>query len=145
MDGRVVADQWVFDVSVFGSRNQNIHVDYERPLFPETPDVTLPAYMLVLSFALIRITPDLCPIDLAKTHIGCRIVRRYTLAECGHIPMLPVTLNIGGGGRPIRPRREAADGKARPQHIGEHPAHRHVISEAISHHICVVWPLTSMA
>jgi hypothetical protein len=46
MDERVVADQWVCDVSVFGSKNQNIHVDNQRPLFPETPDITLPAYML---------------------------------------------------------------------------------------------------
>jgi hypothetical protein len=27
-------------------------VDYQRPLFPETPDIVLPAYALVVSFGL---------------------------------------------------------------------------------------------
>lgn len=95
MDESVVADQWGCDVPVFGSENQNIHVDYQRPLFPETPDITLPAYMLAVSFGLIQITPALGPIEIAPdTH---RMPRSEALraVECGQIPMLPVTLNIG--------------------------------------------------
>jgi hypothetical protein len=95
MDERVVADQWGCDVPVFGSETQNIHVDYQRPLFPETPDITLPAYMLVVSFALIRITPDLGPIEIAPdTH---RMPRSEALraVESRQIPMLPITLDIG--------------------------------------------------
>jgi ectoine hydroxylase-related dioxygenase (phytanoyl-CoA dioxygenase family) len=95
MDERVVADQWGCDVPVLGSDTQNIHVVYQRPLFPETPDVTLPAYMLVVSFGLIEITPALGPIEIAPgTH---RIPRSEALRaiECGQIPMFSVTLNIG--------------------------------------------------
>jgi len=95
MDERVVADQWGCDVPVFGSENQNIHVDYRHPLFPEIPDITLPTYMLVVSFGLIQITPALGPIEIAPdTH---RMPRSEALraVECGAIPMLPVTLNIG--------------------------------------------------
>ena len=95
MDERVVADQWGCDVPVFGSENQNIHADYQRPLFPETLDISLPAYILVVSFGLIQITPDVGPIEIASdTH---RMPRSEALraVECGRIPMLPVTLNIG--------------------------------------------------
>jgi ectoine hydroxylase-related dioxygenase (phytanoyl-CoA dioxygenase family) len=95
MDERVVADQWGCDVPVFGSENQNIHADYQRPLFPETPDLTLPAHMLVVSFGLIQITSALGPIEIAPdTH---RMPRSEALraVERGEIPMLPVTLNIG--------------------------------------------------
>jgi ectoine hydroxylase-related dioxygenase (phytanoyl-CoA dioxygenase family) len=95
MDERVVADQWGCDVPVFGSENQNIHVDYQRPLFPETPDIALPAYALVVSFGLVQITPAHGPVEIAPdTH---RMPRSQALraVECGQIPMLPVTLNIG--------------------------------------------------
>jgi ectoine hydroxylase-related dioxygenase (phytanoyl-CoA dioxygenase family) len=95
MDERVVADQWGCDVPVFGSEYQDSHVDYQRPLFPETPDITLPAYMLVVGFGLIAITPALGPVEIAPgTH---RMPRREALraVECGEIPLLPVTLNIG--------------------------------------------------
>lgn len=95
MDDRVVADQWGCDVPVFGSEYQNIHGDYQRPLFPETPDVALPAYAVVVSFGLIEITPDLGPPEIAPdTH---RMPRSAALraVECGRIPMVPVTLDIG--------------------------------------------------
>jgi ectoine hydroxylase-related dioxygenase (phytanoyl-CoA dioxygenase family) len=95
MDERVVADQWGCDVPVFGSENQNLHVDYLRPLFPETPDLALPIYVLIVSFGLIQITPALGPIEIAPdTH---RMPRSEALraVERGQIPMLPVTLDIG--------------------------------------------------
>jgi hypothetical protein len=38
MDDRVVADQWGCDVPLRGSEYQGVHVDYQRPLFPESPD-----------------------------------------------------------------------------------------------------------
>ena len=69
MDERVVADQWGCDVPVRGSQNQNFHVDYQRPLFAEAPDLVLPPYMLVVSFGLLPITPDHGPIQIVPgTH-----------------------------------------------------------------------------
>jgi hypothetical protein len=64
MDDRVVADQWGGDVPVQGSKHQQFHVDYQRPLFPEAPDLLLPTYMLVVSFGLIDILPAHGPIEL---------------------------------------------------------------------------------
>jgi ectoine hydroxylase-related dioxygenase (phytanoyl-CoA dioxygenase family) len=69
MDDRVVADQWGCDVPVQGSKHQQYHVDYQRPLFPEAPDRLLPTYMLVVSFGLIDILPAHGPIEIAPgTH-----------------------------------------------------------------------------
>jgi hypothetical protein len=42
MDDRIVADQWGCDVPVLGSEYHNLHVDYQRPLFPELPGLLLP-------------------------------------------------------------------------------------------------------
>jgi hypothetical protein len=90
-----VADQWGCDVPVFGSENQNIHADYQRPLFPETPDLALPAYLLVVSFGLIQITADLGPIEIAPgTHRMRRSEALYAV-EHGQIPMVPVMLDVG--------------------------------------------------
>jgi ectoine hydroxylase-related dioxygenase (phytanoyl-CoA dioxygenase family) len=69
MDERVVADQWGCDVPLHGSKHQEFHVDYQRPLFPETPDLSLPTYMLVVSFGLMDIAPKHGPIEIAPgTH-----------------------------------------------------------------------------
>lgn len=69
MDDRVVADQWGCDVPVRGSDYKGIHVDYQRPLFGEAPDLSLPAYLLVVNFGLVRITPENGPIEIAPgTH-----------------------------------------------------------------------------
>jgi ectoine hydroxylase-related dioxygenase (phytanoyl-CoA dioxygenase family) len=95
MEDSIVADQWGCDVPVFGSEYQNIHVDYQRPLFPETPDIVLPAYALVVSFGLVQITPALGPIEIAPdTH---RMPRSEALhaVESGRIPMVPVTMDVG--------------------------------------------------
>ena len=50
----MVADQWGCDVPLRGSDLQGIHVDYQRPLFAEAPELVLPPYMLTVSFGLVR-------------------------------------------------------------------------------------------
>jgi len=69
MDHRVVADQWGCDVPLRGSKHQQFHVDYQRPLFPEAPELSLPTYMLAVSFGLSDILPAHGPIEIAPgTH-----------------------------------------------------------------------------
>jgi len=95
MDYRVVTDQWGCDVSLRGSDHQGIHVDYQRPLFAEAPDLSLPAYVLVVSFGLVRITLENGPIEIAPgTH---RMPRKEALraVEAGEIGMQAVPLEIG--------------------------------------------------
>jgi ectoine hydroxylase-related dioxygenase (phytanoyl-CoA dioxygenase family) len=95
MDDRIVADQWGCDVCLQGSEYQNIHVDYQRPLFDEAPDLSLPVYVLVVSFALAPITQENGPIEIAPgTH---RMPRKEALqaVESGQIEMRPVPLEIG--------------------------------------------------
>jgi hypothetical protein len=95
MDDRIVADQWGCDVSLRGSDHQGVHVDYQRPLFGEAPDLPLPAYMLVVSFGLVRIAPEHGPIEIAAgTH---RMPRKEALraVEAAEIVMQPVPLEIG--------------------------------------------------
>jgi ectoine hydroxylase-related dioxygenase (phytanoyl-CoA dioxygenase family) len=95
MDDRIVADQWGCDVPLRGSDYQGVHVDYQRPLFGEAPDLPLPAYLMVVSFGLVRITLDNGPIEIAPgTH---RMPRQEALRalEAGEIGMQPVPLEIG--------------------------------------------------
>ena len=95
MGDRIVADQWGCDVPLRGSQHQEAHVDYQRPLFAETPDLMLPAYMLVVSFGLVPITPASGPIEIAAgTH---RMPREDALraVEFGEIEMQSVPLKIG--------------------------------------------------
>lgn len=95
MDERVVADQWGCDAAVQGSAHQGAHVDYQRPLFPEAPELLLPTYMLVVSFGLINITPADGPIAIAPgTHRMPRdeALRSVKFAE---IEMQPVPLELG--------------------------------------------------
>ena len=69
MEDRVVVDQWGCDVPLRGSAYQGVHVDYQRPLFDEAPDLPLPVYMLVVSFGLVRIALEHGPIEIAPgTH-----------------------------------------------------------------------------
>lgn len=92
---RIVADQWGCDVPLRGSEYQSIHADYQRPLFEETPDLSLPPYMLLVSFGLVPITPASGPIEIAPgTH---RLPRADALraAEAGEIEMRPVPLALG--------------------------------------------------
>lgn len=95
MDDRVVADQWGCDVALPGSDYQRAHVDYQRHLFPEAPDLPLPGYMLVVSFGLVRITPENGPIEIAPgTH---RLARQEALraVEAGEVGLEAVALEVG--------------------------------------------------
>jgi ectoine hydroxylase-related dioxygenase (phytanoyl-CoA dioxygenase family) len=95
MDDRVVADQWGCDVALRGSDYQGVHVDYQRPLFSEAPDLPLPAYALVVGFGLLRIAPEHGPIEVAPaTH---RMPRQEALRRvaAGEIGMRPIPLEIG--------------------------------------------------
>jgi hypothetical protein len=69
MDDRIVADQWGCDVPLLGSVHQAAHIDYQRPLYPEAPDLELPLHMLVVSFGLVPITPENGPIELPPVQI----------------------------------------------------------------------------
>jgi len=78
-----------------GSQNQGVHIDYQRPLFAEFPDLLLPPYMLVASFGLIDITPAHGPIEIAPgTH---RMDRNEALrvVESGEIDLQAAPLEIG--------------------------------------------------
>jgi Phytanoyl-CoA dioxygenase (PhyH) len=95
MDDRIVADQWGCDTALRGSGYQGVHVDYQRPLFSEAPDLSLPAHVLVVSFGLVRIAPENGPIEIAPgTH---RMARKEALqaVESGRIGMQPVPMEIG--------------------------------------------------
>ena len=95
MDDRVVADQWGCDVPLLGSEYQLAHIDYQRPLFPETPDLALPPYAIVVSFGLVRIAQEHGPIQIAPgTH---RMTRSDALraVEADDIRLESVPLEIG--------------------------------------------------
>jgi hypothetical protein len=95
MDDRIVADQWGCDTAVRGSAYQQFHADYQRPLFPETPDLALPPYVLVVSFGLVAITSANGPIEIAAgTH---RTPREQALRaiESGECKTQTVPLQIG--------------------------------------------------
>ena len=95
MDDRVVADQWGCDVPLQGSKHQDFHVDYQRPLFPEAPDMPLPTYMLVVSFGLIDISPAQGPIEIVPgTHKMPRSQALRSVKDPA-IEMRPVTLDVG--------------------------------------------------
>ncbi len=95
MDERVVVDQWGCDIPVLGSQNQEAHVDYQRPLFVEAPDLLLPAYILCVSFGLVEVTLAHGPIEIAPcTH---RMPRAEAIKAVlnGEIEMQPIPLAIG--------------------------------------------------
>ena len=95
LDERIVADQWGCDVPLRGSQIQNAHVDYQRPLFPECPDLPSPPYMLVVNFSLINITPAHGPIEIAAgTHRMARS-EGISAVQSGKIEMEAVPLRIG--------------------------------------------------
>lgn len=95
MDDRIVADQWGCDVPVSGSEHQNWHVDYQRLLFPELPELSLPPYAVVVSFGLVRIAREHGPIEIsAGTH---RMKREEALrgVERGELNAEPVLMDLG--------------------------------------------------
>jgi ectoine hydroxylase-related dioxygenase (phytanoyl-CoA dioxygenase family) len=92
---RIAADQWGCDVPLSGADYQTVHLDYQRPLFYEFPDLQLPAYMLVMSFALTQITEQNGAIELApSTH---RMTREEAVkaVEKKEIKMIPICMDIG--------------------------------------------------
>ena len=95
MDDRVVADQWGCDVPVRGSEYQDVHADYQRPLFPEVPDLALPVYAVVVSFGLVQIAREHGPIEIAPgTH---RMTRMDALraVKAGELALEAVPLELG--------------------------------------------------
>ncbi|HEX4602566.1 MAG TPA: phytanoyl-CoA dioxygenase family protein [Candidatus Angelobacter sp.] len=95
MDRRVVADQWGCDVPLRGSEYQNAHVDYQRPLFEEAAELSLPPYMLIVSFGLVPITPAHGPIEIAPgTHRMPRAAAMRSV-ESGQSELRAVPLEIG--------------------------------------------------
>jgi hypothetical protein len=95
MDDRIAADQWGCDVPIRGSQYQNAHVDYQRPLFPELPSAVLPAHAIVVSFGLVRITPEHGPIEIAPgTHRLTRIDAPNAV-EAGQASMRAIPLEVG--------------------------------------------------
>jgi hypothetical protein len=100
MDERIVADQWGCDAPVLGSKHQDFHVDYQRPLFSETPDLPLPVYMLVVSFGLIDITSAQGPIEIAPgTHL---MPRDQALLAVQNAEIKPQPLMLDSGDVLIR-------------------------------------------
>jgi ectoine hydroxylase-related dioxygenase (phytanoyl-CoA dioxygenase family) len=95
MDEKIVADQWACDAPVMGSIYQEAHVDYQRPLFPELPDLDLPIYMLVVSFGLTNITRENGPIEIAPATHRQERKRAKELVESGKIKMEPIFLDVG--------------------------------------------------
>jgi len=92
---RVVADQWGCDVPLRGSTYQEVHADFQRPLFEEAPDLPLPAYALAVSFGLVRIAAENGPIEIAPgTH---RMPRGEALqaVHAGAIALESVPLGLG--------------------------------------------------
>jgi hypothetical protein len=95
MDDRVVADQWGCDVPLRGSEYQGAHVDYQRPLFPEFPNLALPTYVLVVNFGLVRIAREHGPIEIAPGSHRMTRVDALRAVEAGEIGMQAVPLEIG--------------------------------------------------
>lgn len=83
MDDSVVAvaDQWGCDTPVEGSIYQDFHVDYQRPLFAEVPDLPLPVYMLNVSFGLVPIASVNGPLEIAP---GTHRIRRTEALQSVH-------------------------------------------------------------
>jgi len=95
MDDRVIADQWGCDAALRGSKHQDFHVDYQRPLFPEAPNLSLPIYMLVVSFGLMNITPRHGPIEITPgTHTMPRD-EALRFVQGGEINSQPIILDLG--------------------------------------------------
>ena len=92
---RLVADQWGCDVPLDGSKYQEAHADYKRPLFEELPDLSLPPYLLVVSFGLTPIGLDDGPIEIAAgTHLMPRAEALHRIGR-HEIPLEPVPLKLG--------------------------------------------------
>ncbi len=115
MDDRVVADQWGCDVTLRGSEYQAAHVDYQRPLFPEAPDLALPPYAVVVSFGLVRIAPEHGPVEIAPgTQRMTRPAPRSPRTETASVPQKPAQAGAGGQVSPPPPAAAAPPADRRP-------------------------------
>jgi Phytanoyl-CoA dioxygenase (PhyH) len=86
-----------------GSTNQEVQVDFRRPLFIETPDLPLPFYLLVVNFGLIDITVNHGPIQFAAgTH---RMPRVEALRAIELSQIKPESVPLKPGDVLIRPPR----------------------------------------
>jgi ectoine hydroxylase-related dioxygenase (phytanoyl-CoA dioxygenase family) len=95
MGDGIVADQWGCDVPLGGSQYQEPHIDYQRPVFAERPELVFPPYMLVVSFGLLRITPAHGPVEIAPgTHRMARDVALQSV-KAGEIPLRTISLETG--------------------------------------------------
>jgi hypothetical protein len=95
MGDRIVADQWSCDVPLFGSDYQTVHVDYQHPLFYEMPDLNLPAYMMVVSFGLVKITRENGAIELAPGTHKTPGKEALNAVEKSKIKMLSISMDVG--------------------------------------------------
>ena len=92
MDERIVADQWGCDVPLGDSCFQQFHADYQRSLFAEQPDLRLPAYMLAMSFGLVRITAENGAMEVVPcTH---RMPRTEALGQIAAGILTPCTVSL---------------------------------------------------
>jgi hypothetical protein len=95
MGDRIIADQWGCDVPLLGSSYQTVHIDYQRPLFHEFPDLKLPTYMLVVSFGLTKIAQEDGAIELAPGTHGMSREEAIDAVETSKIKMLPIHMDVG--------------------------------------------------
>jgi len=95
MGERFAADQWGCDTPTRGSEYQNLHVDYQRPLFSELPDLFLPPYILIVSFGLVPIAQALGPIEIAPGTHRMRRQEASRAVHSGKIEMQPILLELG--------------------------------------------------
>jgi len=71
------------------------HVDYKHPLFPEVPDLRLPAYAIVVSFGLVQIAQEHGSIELAPRTHRMRRADALRAVEGGDIGMQAIPLDLG--------------------------------------------------
>jgi hypothetical protein len=83
MDDRIVADQWGCDVPLRGSEYQDVHADYQHPLFGEMPGLPLPA----CPWALHRGTPNAT--DTPRALVTVRYVRRWYADDSREVNSIP--------------------------------------------------------
>lgn len=95
MEDRIAADQWGCDVPVFGSVHQDLHVDYQRPLFAELPDLALPPYMLVVSFGLIPITGKNGPLEIVPGSHRMSRTDAFRAVQASELAIQPLLLEVG--------------------------------------------------
>lgn len=95
MDDRIVADQWGCDAPLRGSEYQEFHVDYQRPLFSERPDLALPCYAVVVSFGLVAIAQEHGPIEIVPGSHNMKRADAMEAVKTQKLKPRAVSLQIG--------------------------------------------------